>query len=249
MLFMIRTYNEKILIYSDRIESSDGKIIRKLSHTELTLLRVLIDANNEVVERDKLIHHGWRQKVVVGNSLNMAIMSIRRALDAFGMGECVKTIPRKGFLLENPSAFLFSSDVSANTKTNHALEGEPEAKNEFFLGGGGVAKNESIKTRVSPPPTTPKKNFKSIVSFFIFTLILLDLWFYVQISSRKPHLTCELINKNATLCARYLDSSLFAEARKYLLLQGERRKVVLWADKINDTEHGYEFYLVKHGWI
>lgn len=69
----------------------------KLSASETKILQYLIDNNGEIISRDKLLEIGWPDKVVVPNSLNVAIANLRKAFKT--KNEIIITIKGAGFTI------------------------------------------------------------------------------------------------------------------------------------------------------
>ncbi len=69
----------------------------KLSASETKILQYLIDNSGEIISRDKLLEIGWPDKVVVPNSLNVAIANLRKAFKT--KNEIIITIKGAGFTI------------------------------------------------------------------------------------------------------------------------------------------------------
>ncbi|HIF9078521.1 TPA: winged helix-turn-helix domain-containing protein [Photobacterium damselae] len=71
------------------------EITTKLSASETKILQYLIDNNGEIVSRETLLEIGWPEKIVVPNSLNVAIANLRKAFKT--KNEIIITIKGAGF--------------------------------------------------------------------------------------------------------------------------------------------------------
>ena len=71
----------------------------KLSASETKILQFLIDNSGEIISREKLLEIGWPDKVVVPNSLNVAIANLRKAFKS--KNEIIITIKGAGFTIAN----------------------------------------------------------------------------------------------------------------------------------------------------
>lgn len=71
--------------------------IGQLNDSELRILIMLLEANGDVLSKDYLLEMGWPGRVVVPNSLNMAIRKIRTLFADFGDQVLIQTVARQGF--------------------------------------------------------------------------------------------------------------------------------------------------------
>jgi DNA-binding winged helix-turn-helix (wHTH) protein len=66
---------------------------------ESSVLRKLLEANGEVVNKNELISEGWGRPDIIGpNSLPVAITNLRKILDLSGVK--IINVPRKGYRLD-----------------------------------------------------------------------------------------------------------------------------------------------------
>lgn len=84
----------------------------KLSASETKILQYLIENSGEIISREKLLEIGWPDKVVVANSLNVAIANLRKAFRS--KAEVIITIKGAGFT------------VAKNTFIEHPDTTEPQ---------------------------------------------------------------------------------------------------------------------------
>ncbi|KAE8177897.1 winged helix-turn-helix domain-containing protein [Photobacterium carnosum] len=92
----------------------------KLSASETKILQFLIDNSGEIISREKLLEIGWPDKVVVPNSLNVAIANLRKAFKS--KNEIIITIKGAGFTIAN-NTFIqqqFQPEAIIDTKQHHA---------------------------------------------------------------------------------------------------------------------------------
>ena len=82
--------------------------VTKLSASECLILRYLIEHSGEVIKRELLLEVGWPDKVVVPNSLNVAIANIRKAFRQ--KSDLIMTIKGCGFTI--PSNTFEKIDIS-----------------------------------------------------------------------------------------------------------------------------------------
>lgn len=85
--------------------------VTKLSTSESLVLTHLITHSGEIVSRETLLEVGWPEKIVVPNSLNVAIANLRKAFRH--KAELIVTIKGCGFMLpENTFTAIELSEIS-----------------------------------------------------------------------------------------------------------------------------------------
>lgn len=100
--------NSDCIINHWLVDSASGSLIhqasgeqRRLGEYQLKLLQVLIDHAGEILTRDELNNLVWERRVIGNNSLPNAIHALRVALEDDGKQQrIIKTIPKKGYILE-----------------------------------------------------------------------------------------------------------------------------------------------------
>ncbi|HIC8843101.1 TPA: winged helix-turn-helix domain-containing protein [Aeromonas veronii] len=83
---------------SGKIYSNTSEVGR-LNYSERLVFEFLIKEKNKIVSKDDLLAAGWPGRVVVPNSLNIAIKSIRGTLERAGVHSEPETIPKMGYKL------------------------------------------------------------------------------------------------------------------------------------------------------
>lgn len=74
---------------------------KRLGEYQIKLLSVLMQEAGRILTRDELTQMVWERRVIGNNSLPNAIHALRSALEDDGKQQkIIKTIPRKGYLLE-----------------------------------------------------------------------------------------------------------------------------------------------------
>ena len=91
-LSVIAELNNNDLNHSEPISTT-------LTRSEFLLLRELVKYTGQHLSKDHLTHVGWPHSYVGPNSLNMAIMSLRKKLTAIGGFWEISTIQRHGYSL------------------------------------------------------------------------------------------------------------------------------------------------------
>ncbi len=83
------------------INHRETKDVKRLGEYQLKLLDVLAQHAGTVLSREQLTNLVWENRVIGNNSLPNAIHALRSALDDNGKHQrIIKTIPKKGYLLE-----------------------------------------------------------------------------------------------------------------------------------------------------
>lgn len=91
---------------------SNGAELGRLNYNERLLFSMLITERNKIIPKDALLAAGWPERIVVPNSLNIAIRNIRSVLERAGVYNEPETVPKMGYRLGVEIAFI---------------EGEPDA--------------------------------------------------------------------------------------------------------------------------
>ncbi|MGX5011168.1 winged helix-turn-helix domain-containing protein [Enterobacter asburiae] len=116
-MYDVMTTMDKVTenISFDRV---NGMLIRgntevSLSEKERLLFSLFLDKKNISVNKDEIIHTVWGTRGVVTTETNLAqlIYRLRRTLLAVGLGSCIKTVPRMGYV-------FISDEVSKNDLEN-----------------------------------------------------------------------------------------------------------------------------------
>lgn len=242
------TSDVKLVIEGQIIKSLDGQLVKRLSYAEIAILVALINAKGEVVSRDELISLGWPGKIVGPNSLNMAILALRRHLDAFGMSENIITIPRVGFSLAKYQLF---SCVEAQEISDIDIENVDYIDNS----------NISEECLYSAPSSTPRQkiifptrpdggantygNIRAhLVGAFFFILFIFNMFVFLLYESHKPDLVCEVFERDVNVCATEITEKVKNVASNYLSNIEIKGKAILLVEKNPHNPSGYEFYFL-----
>lgn len=198
-------------------ESDSGKIfhdnrcIAKLNYSERLILSHLVEKSGMIVSKDKLLEIGWPGRVVVPNSLNIAVRTIRDALQSAGIEGEPETIPKLGYKLSVDVVLKYqNSDANISDKyfKNEVLNQIIESKREPALLSDRLAEFTSINT-VPPQSNEEKKvvNSRTLLSIFLkyaysaylFVCFVSSSIFYLNFELHKPTFICNKI-KDATFC-------------------------------------------------
>lgn len=235
----------KFIIENQQIRSLEGLVAKKLSYAEMAILIALIDAKGNVVSRNTLMTLGWPGKIVVANSLNMAILSLRRMLSELEIGNVIVTVPKVGFRLEKHYLLAY-----VNSSLCEQEGGGNNSGNDFLSNAGRedvINNHEDTVSDVVEELIDINRSRKyhgiilmSVLSFFLF----LNLFLLLQLSSHKPKLACESVMVGGQVCARDIDSEMIEAVRRYLLNFSAKKPVLIWAERNPHQGNGFKFYIV-----
>lgn len=100
---------------------------KRLGEYQLKLLDILVQDAGKIFTREELTNLVWERRVIGNNSLPNAIHALRTALEDDGKNQrIIKTIPRKGYLLEAEYCCVVEKDEDEI----NAPEGEAAASEE-----------------------------------------------------------------------------------------------------------------------
>ena len=144
----------------------------KLSASETKILQFLIDNSGEIISREKLLEIGWPDKVVVPNSLNVAIANLRKAFKS--KNEIIITIKGAGFTIAN-NTFIqqqFQPEIIVDNEQHQPEQVQP-IDNHTDNNVTGTDTNHTKVSSTNPSfPTTTKIGY-SICLTVIFAWIML----------------------------------------------------------------------------
>lgn len=113
------------MVYVDSITGfvyHGESFIGHLNQSELAIVKCLIAQQGEVVSRDDLLLAGWPGRIVVSNSVNMAIKNIRLILSKASNEAVIVTLPREGYRLIPNYIELSYNTVSSSQSEGGASE-------------------------------------------------------------------------------------------------------------------------------
>ncbi len=190
--------NTKVVIGNNYIYSVNGEVSKRLSDAEVEVLKALVEAKGETLTRDNLMALGWPGKVVVSNSLNMAILALRRSLEPFGLDKCIITVPKIGFRLEKAHLFEIETMAILHRENidddSHGFDGTIPNHSSQETTVPEVGKNYLIPSRATKLAT------KVNVSL-LFLILFIYSWIVLQHFLHKPKVKCEEMKNDVVLCA------------------------------------------------
>lgn len=233
----------KFIIENQQIRSLEGLVTKRLSYAEMAILIALVDAKGNAVSRDTLMTLGWPGKIVVANSLNMAILSLRRILRALEIGDVVVTIPKVGFRIEKYYLFSYINDSLCEAQDdNNSNEPLSKVDRETALDNHGSSMREEREKRIEI--AKPRSYHVLILKSVLILLLFVDLFLFLQLSSHKPKLTCEMVMDGVQVCARDIDSDMLNAARRHLSILSIRKPALIWSERNPHQGDGFKFYIV-----
>ncbi|PJG60352.1 winged helix-turn-helix domain-containing protein [Aeromonas cavernicola] len=160
-----------------------GTIVGQLNASESLVLQCLIDHPGELITKEALLEIGWPGKVVLPNSLTVAIKNIRKILLAVATDDFIETRHRKGYIfhaiqpLDTPEGSL-------------ALTSYPTAANGILP----LTVNDTPDADGVPSSLIKRASVVLIELFFYSVIILLSLWSLFLFTLDTP-LFCQEINQ------------------------------------------------------
>lgn len=144
---------------------------KRLGEYQLKLLDILVQDAGKIFTREELTTLVWERRVIGNNSLPNAIHALRTALEDDGKNQrIIKTIPRKGYLIEPEYCRLIETDEPCDGEDAEAdvppveasLNAEPLAEPEQPEG------NDDPAPVMEPVPVPkPESRRHGIVSFLL----------------------------------------------------------------------------------
>ncbi|WP_447831034.1 winged helix-turn-helix domain-containing protein [Aeromonas salmonicida] len=235
----------KFIVESDKIRSLDNQVSKRLSYAEVAIMIALINAKGEVVSRDELMSLGWPGKIVVPNSLNMAILALRRSLNSFGISEYIVTIPRVGFRLDYSHLFGYTcDDFSAESRNDTEKNLQPDVVELY--NGEAIAVSEQTTASIYSEKDTGEKN-SFLLDCMLTAILIFDIVFVFNLSSNQPELECEMLDEQVQVCGKNINEGMLSAARHHLSYILMKSQLVLWAEQNPHQKDGYKFYIVEGG--
>ena len=144
----------------------------KLSASETKILQFLIDNSGEIISREKLLEIGWPNKVVVPNSLNVAIANLRKAFKS--KNEIIITIKGAGFTIAN-NTFIqqqFQPEVVIDNEQHQTEQLQPADNLTENNAAGTETNNTKTPSKNNAFPTMAKIGY-SVCLTVMFAWIML----------------------------------------------------------------------------
>lgn len=182
---------------SGRIFSNSTEVGR-LNYSERLVFELLVKEKNKIVPKDDLLAAGWPGRVVVPNSLNIAIKSIRGTLERAGVHSEPETIPKMGYKLSADIIFI-------NSELEIPQKGLTHSKNESDDSYNGKSSEHLITRQKYSENISYLKMLHSLESFFrraycfaykyiyyfyVSTIFILSVALYLTRIVAEPEIHC-----------------------------------------------------------
>ncbi|MCP4954082.1 winged helix-turn-helix domain-containing protein [Photobacterium aquimaris] len=170
----------------------------KLSASETKILQFLIDNSGEIISREKLLEIGWPDKVVVPNSLNVAIANLRKAFKS--KNEIIITIKGAGFTIAN-NTFIqqqFQPEVVVDNEQHNQEQLQSTDHNGDNNTVGSDANNTKQTSTAHSLPTMAKIGYGiCLTAMFAWVMLWASSWQSppcVTVNTQKICGNIELLN-------------------------------------------------------
>lgn len=184
-----------------------GKVIGKLNYSERLILEYLIAHPNEIASKDDLLAVGWPNRMVVPNSLNIAIRNIRNIFEIAGVEDEPETVPKYGFRLSagiikvaDEEAKTLSVEVDMSTPVTDGVPTQPGAP------GAALHTPPPAVSAATHPPSLPYlwRAARSTVQrirygYYVLAATLGATVMHFYIKAHEPVMACTKVNQ-ATFC-------------------------------------------------
>ncbi|WP_052285058.1 winged helix-turn-helix domain-containing protein [Kluyvera genomosp. 1] len=152
---------------------------KRLGEYQLKLLDILVQDAGKIFTREELTNLVWERRVIGNNSLPNAIHALRTALEDDGKNQrIIKTIPRKGYLLEAEYCCVVVKDEDEVNETEDetvaTIDGENDNLSlpEEFDAELVLPEHRSEPSLLSMAPVVATKSRRIRMPFFLLTLLV-----------------------------------------------------------------------------
>lgn len=178
---------------------------KRLGEYQLKLLDILMQDAGRIFTREELTNLVWERRVIGNNSLPNAIHALRTALEDDGKQQrIIKTVPKKGYLLEPEYCRVIEkeeSEVSESPDASSESEAEistpeenvPELRPETLAPVFAIPETTPLVVSL-PVARTNRTTFVLIVVLAIVCSALLTWWLVKRQDS--DHLTAKEVQPN-----------------------------------------------------
>ncbi|MFM5636342.1 transcriptional regulator [Aeromonas veronii] len=190
----------KSMLVFDRIS---GRIfcneteIGRLNYSDRLIFELLISERNKIVHKDVLLATGWPERIVVPNSLTIAIRNIRGALERAGIYNEPETIPKMGYRL-SLDVGVIEGDLDIQQAASASPSNEamlPMVDSEPISAiGKQFSKNRDTHFafgfildiwRILKPSV-----YSNIYAFYVFIMFVLSVYLYGARLFAEPDFSC-----------------------------------------------------------
>ncbi|RAY66219.1 transcriptional regulator [Enterobacter hormaechei] len=146
---------------------------KRLGEYQLKLLDILSQNAGKIFTREELTTLVWERRVIGNNSLPNAIHALRTALEDDGKNQrIIKTIPRRGYLLEAEYCCTVEKDEEEVSQPEELLDGQEEsaAGQRALLPVAQEANEDKVPNETLLRVIEPKKGHRRLFSFMLVIL-------------------------------------------------------------------------------
>ena len=151
---------------------------KRLGEYQLKLLDILVQDAGKIFTREELTNLVWERRVIGNNSLPNAIHALRTALEDDGKNQrIIKTIPRKGYLLEAEYCCVVEKDEDEVNESEDDVAAREEslaflAQEELSTTAAPVENFvDLIPEAVTPAPVRAPKRRSGMIAFLLMMLL------------------------------------------------------------------------------
>jgi DNA-binding winged helix-turn-helix (wHTH) protein len=176
--------------------------IKRLGEYQYNLLSLLLEHAGEVLTRNELTTRVWKNRVMGSNSLPNAIHALRQALGDNGkQQQVIKTIPKKGYLLDlvyldpySPPQDAIkipmheqteSEAVRIDTKLAVVMTSQSAEVNEY-VDRNGVSEKAAFSATIKPRRLTKKIMLLILIALIPFLCILVFIGKFPHQTAKTP---------------------------------------------------------------
>lgn len=187
---------------SGRILSNDSEVGR-LNYSERLIFMRLISNRNKIISKDELLAAGWPERIVVSNSLTIAVRNIRSSLERAGIYNEPETVPKMGYKL---SIEVISIDDSMQQQIENVS-----------MSNSALNQTSTTEDHFAPNPTehdypqsfyagqlnhVGKKLYQHMYSIYVIAVLFFGVLLYGALIFSEPIFQC-VEYENVTFCGAH----------------------------------------------
>jgi DNA-binding winged helix-turn-helix (wHTH) protein len=187
---------------------------KRLGEYQLKLLNVLMQDAGKIFTREELTNLVWERRVIGNNSLPNAVHALRTALEDDGKKQkIIKTIPRKGYVLE-PEYCCFVEKDEAEVDDPDIDAEQPEEEDGALLDRHDSSENEAEVECECEKPTAQPSSRKQRSLIFVLILMIVSFVSMMLADSFTRH------HQGTTLEANEIQANVYSNIHLYALESG-----------------------------
>lgn len=106
----------------EQLKLSKGGVEHSIQPKQLLLLQYFIEHPNSLVSRDEIADNVWKDVIVADDSIYTSIAKLRKLLDPRGIGNLIKTVPKKGYVFIGEVSYEAQKPKTADEAQANALQ-------------------------------------------------------------------------------------------------------------------------------